>query len=122
MEQFRFKEWSVYKDSRDILKLIFEIVHKLPKEFRFEIGSQLIRSSLSISLNIAEGSGKSSDKEMNRFFEIALGSVCETLAGVDILEYNNLITEEESKKIENLLISISKQLGGFKKKLTGCGS
>jgi len=117
MEQFRFREWNVYKDSQELMKLVLLVVHGLPREFRFEIGSQIIRSALSILLNIAEGSGKSSDREMNRFFEIALGSASETLAAIDVLIYNKLVDKKEGEVIELLLITISKQLGGFKKKL-----
>ena len=117
MEQFRFKKWDVYKDSRDFFSFALKLVRKVPRDFRFEIGSQLIRSAFSISLNIAEGSGKSSDKEMNRFFEIALGSVYESLAAIDILEYNGFISSKERNEAEVALVTISKQLGGFKKKL-----
>ena len=89
----------------------------MPKEYRFELGSQIIRSTLSIILNIAEGSGKISDKELNRFIEISLGSANETLAASDVLKDNNLITLDEFKNIYDRLYSISSQLGGFKKKL-----
>ena len=81
---FRFLDWKVYKDSRDIFNLVIKLVDKLPKENRFDIGTQILKSALSISLNIAEGSGKNSDKELNRFFNIALGSIHETVAAADI--------------------------------------
>lgn len=117
MNKFKFLQWPVYKDSRDLFVIILGIVKKLPKEFRFELGSQLIRSCSSISLNIAEGNGKTSDKELNRFLEISLGSLYETLACVDILRSSNLINQEEFDIIYNKLDSISNQLGGFKKRL-----
>ncbi|MDO8470206.1 MAG: four helix bundle protein [bacterium] len=117
MEQFRFRNWKVYRDAQELFCVVLSVVRKLPKEFRFEIGSQIIRSALSILLNIAEGSGKSSDKEMNRFLEISLGSVYETLAAIDALEYNGFITKTECEKVERLLASISRQLGGLKKRL-----
>lgn len=117
MNIFRFLDWEVYKDSKKVTTLILRIVNKLPKEYRYDLGSQIIRSALSISLNIAEGSGKYSDKELNRFFNIALGSVNETLAGTDILRDNNLVTEEEFNIVAQKLESIGNQLSGFKKKL-----
>lgn len=115
MDKFRFLNWEVYKDTKELISLILKIVKKLPKEYRFELGSQVIRAVFSIVLNIAEGSGKLSDKEMNRFFEIALGSVNETLAAVDVLKDNSLISMEEFEFIKEKLESISSQLGGFKK-------
>ena len=117
MEKFRFLNWKVYQEAKQLLSLILKIVGKLPKEYRFELGSQIIKSAFSIVLNIAEGSGKTSDKELNRFIEIALGSVHETLSGADVLRDNQLISDEEFKEIYSRLDSVSNQLGGFKKKL-----
>lgn len=97
--------------------LVLKLVKDLPKEYRFELGSQIIRAALSNILNIAEGSGKSSDKELNRFMGISLGSVNETLAVIDILKGNGLIDEKAFSEIYNKLFSISNQLGGFKKKI-----
>lgn len=117
MNKFRFLEWQAYKDSKELMPIVLKIVKNMPKEYRFELGSQIIRSSFSIILNIAEGSGKVSDKELNRFIEISLGSVNETLAASDVLKDNNLITAHEFRDIYDRLYSISSQLGGFKKKL-----
>ena len=114
---FRFLNWQVYKDSKKVFKRILKIVGKMPKEFRFELGSQIIRSANSIILNIAEGSGKSSDKELNRFFNIALGSINETVANLDVLRENNFINSEEFDTLFLEIKGVSKQLGGFKKKL-----
>ena len=114
---FRFLEWKVYRDARTLHSVILKVVGKLPKEYRFELGSQINRSSFSIILNIAEGSGKSSDVEFNRFLNIALGSASETLAGVDVLRYNKLISESEFNLINTILAGIIGQLHGFKKKL-----
>jgi len=95
--------------------LILEITKKLPREFRFELTSQLIRSSFSIILNIAEGSGKISDKELNRFLDIALGSTYETVAGMDTLRISGFVDEDDFNKIKALAGAICDQLGGFKK-------
>ena len=54
---------------------------------------------------------------MNRFFEISLGSVNETLAAIDVLKDNKLINDNEFNDLYNKLSSISNQLGGFKKTL-----
>ncbi len=113
----KFLDWKVYRDARELFSLVLGVVKKIPKEYRFELGSQIIRSSFSILLNIAEGSGKSSDKELNRYLEIALGSVYETVAAIDIFLYNDFISEKEYNILTEKLNDISSQLGGFKKKL-----
>jgi len=117
VNKFRFLEWTVYKDSQKLYLIIFEIVHILPREYRFEIGAQLMRAALSVILNIAEGGGKESDKDFNRFLDISLGSLYEVLAGVDTLRITGLLSSEKYQEIYSLCEVISKQLGGFKKKL-----
>lgn len=114
---FRFLSWPVYQDAKKFSHLSFQIVKKLPREYRFEVGSQIIRSSMSVALNIAEGSGKNSDRDFNHFLNIALGSLFETIASFDILRDNNLITEKEFGTFIDFGNKVSSQLGGFKKKL-----
>ena len=59
---------------------------KLPRYLK----DQLNRASLSICLNLAEGSGKTSRKERRRFYEIALASHRETQAILDIIQHHQL--------------------------------
>lgn len=115
MKKFRFLEWEVYQNAQDLFALIVELVKKLPKEYRFDLGSQTIRSALSIILNIAEGSGKTSDKELNRFLEIAMASAHETLACADTMKRMGFMSDKEFDTIAAELTSITNQLGGFKK-------
>jgi len=117
MNKFRFLRWPVYKEAKQLTLDVLKLIKKLPKEYRFELGSQLIRAAFSVVLNIAEGGGRISDKELNRFLDIALGSVYETLAATDTLKEAGFISD---KDFENILVrvnNISDQLGGFKKRL-----
>src|SRR3989344_6588927 len=113
MEQFRFLEWDVYRDAKEVTSQILKLVKALPNEYRFELGNQIIRSSMSIVLNIAEGSGKGSDKDFNHFLNISMGSLNETVAALDVFRDNKLITEEKFQEIKSKLESIANQLGGF---------
>lgn len=117
MEKFRFLNWKVYQEARELFKEILKLTKKIPKEHQFGLRSQIIRSTLSIILNIAEGSGKSSERELNKFFDISLGSIHETVAAIDVLRDSQFITKSEFESAISRLQSISKQLGGFKKVL-----
>lgn len=76
---------------------------------RFE-RDQLFRASLSIPLNIAEGSGRFSNKDRKNFFIIARSSVFECVAIVDILRDQSDISDEEYSKIEALADELSRIL------------
>ena len=68
---------EAYKLALDIYKIEFP-----PKE-KFGMESQIRRSSMSISLNIAEGCGKDSQADFKRGLYIALGSLKETETLID---------------------------------------
>ena len=92
------------------------ITRKFPREY-WELGDQMRRSALSVILNIAEGAGKDSDKEFNRYLNNSLGSINETAAGVDVSSDAKLISETERNGLLEEAKNIVNQLGGFSKKL-----
>ena len=57
--------------------------------------NQFQRASLSIVLNLAEGSAKSSAKERKKFYEISLGSLREVQAILTLINHQNLIREAD---------------------------
>lgn len=75
------------------------------------------RASLSIMLNIAEGSSKQSDKDFNRFVSISLGSLDELVACLEVGLDEKLIKLKNFNDLEYKCESLSKQLGSFSKKL-----
>lgn len=117
MNEFRFLDWPVYKNAKDLVKEIYRITNRFPQGFKYELGGQINRSAISITLNIAEGSGKNSDRELNRFFDIAIGSIYETIAGLDLAYDNNLISNKEFEELITKCKNIARQLGGFKRKI-----
>jgi four helix bundle protein len=113
---FRFRKFTVYIDAKNLHKDILFSSNKFPMYYLY-LADQIKRSSLSIALNIAEGSSKQSDKDFNRYIAIALGSVNETVAALEIARDLNLITHEVFMELEVKCITIEKQLGGFSKTL-----
>ena len=98
--------------------IVLKIVRRLSSDLRYTLGSQIVGSALSVILNIAEGSGRVTDKEMGRFFDISTGSINETVAGLDSLLKLKIISDKEFNELFNKYESISRQLGGFKKRLS----
>ena len=112
-----FKEFKVYKDSKSLVGMIFRLTRKFPRDFHY-LSDQMNRACLSIVLNIAEGSAKSSTKDFNRFIQNSLGSTSELSASLEVAKEFELINSEEFLKTNELLNGISKQLGGLSKFLS----
>ena len=116
MNTFRFLDFEVYKLAKALHQEVIKLTKHFPRECN-SLADQIFRSSLSVVLNIAEGSAKRSDKDFNRFIETALGSVSETVAGLDVVRDHELIDEVKFNELMKLSESIAKQLGGLSKKL-----
>ena len=112
----RFLNFKVYQDAKKLHHQIVLITKRFPTEFLY-LKDQLRRSSLSIVLNIAEGSAKRSDKDFNRYLENSMGSANETAAGLDVALFEGLISESDYKRLISLCEEVVNQLGGFSKTL-----
>ena len=90
---FSFEKLLVWQKSRILATEIYKITSKFPKDELFDMTSQMRRCSISISSNLAEGSGRSSIKDKARFTEIAFGSGLELLNQLVIAYDLNFITQ-----------------------------
>lgn len=67
MRQNSFRNLEAYKAGKILIKEVYRLLKKFPKEEQFAMCSQLRRASISITSNIAEGSGRVSNKEKVHF-------------------------------------------------------
>jgi four helix bundle protein len=81
---FDHEKLTVYKTSIGFVAFAAGLLDKV-KGQSGAVRDQLLRSSQSIALNIAEGNGKRSPADRRRFFEIARGSAMESAATLDVL-------------------------------------
>jgi len=119
---FRFQGFPVYTDIRKFISDIYRFTSKFPQEERYGLASQIRNAAISISLNLAEGSDRGSDREFNRFVRISIGSVNEVVAALDIAYDNKYIQISERDNLIKQAESIVKQLGGFSRELKKCKS
>jgi four helix bundle protein len=66
---FRFESLEIWHMARRYATTVYELTERLPRKEDFGLTTQLNRAVYSISLNIAEGSGRDSDKELTIFLE-----------------------------------------------------
>jgi four helix bundle protein len=112
-----FRNLKIYSRAIEFAANIYSVSKTFPKEELYGITSQIRRAATSISLNIAEGSGNTSEKEFRRFLEIALRSDYEVMSCLEIAlrlnycdqkTYDELV--EESDEIAAMIVGFSKSL------------
>ena len=115
MEYFRFEKMDIWNDSITISDILFDYADKAEEKKFFRFAEQLRAASMSISNNIAEGSGSFSDKEFASFLNIARRSVFECANILHIFMRRKLITGEEKNQLYLQLITLSKKITNFRK-------
>jgi len=109
-----FRDLVIWQKGLDIAKEVYEITKSLPKEEIFGIISQMRRSAVSISSNIAEGRGRSSKKDFVSFLHFAQGSLFE-------LETQLILVRElykiDLKNLPKMIEDEQKMLSAIIKKL-----
>ncbi|MCI0498744.1 MAG: four helix bundle protein [Planctomycetales bacterium] len=113
-----YKKIRAWQKSHELVKQVYALTEKFPSKEMYGLTSQLRRAAVSIPTNIAEGYGRTTDTEIARFLDIALGSVNE----VDYLLFLSLELKYIKDKVENLeekVVEIRKMLTAFVKTLRG---
>ena len=103
----------------DVAEAIYKICESLPHQEQYGLISQMQRAAVSIPSNIAEGAGRTTDKEFSHFVGISIVSAFELYTQVLLAErigYIDIITKEE---IISTISELQRMLVGYKKKLDG---
>ncbi|NTU43477.1 MAG: four helix bundle protein [Nitrospirales bacterium] len=118
MKQHNFRNLKIYQRATDFTVEIYKTSKSFPQDELFGLTSQIRRAALSISLNIAEGSGNKSEKEFQRFLQMALRSVYEVMTALEIAYRLNYSTKEEFDRLSAEADEIAAMVVGLSKSLT----
>jgi four helix bundle protein len=125
---FRFERIEAWQLARAFTKAVYRASRGFPKEEMFALTSQIRRASVSISSNIAEGSGRNSDVDFAHFLEIAYGSLMEVVSQLFIALDESYFTEaefealaDEADVLASKIVALSKALGR-KPRIAAAGS
>jgi four helix bundle protein len=80
----RHKELPVWDCAMDLVAETYRFCTTLPAAEQFGLRTQMQRAAVSIPSNIAEGSARASSKELHQYLSIALGSLAELDAQLEV--------------------------------------
>ena len=112
----RFKNLVAYQESRKLVKEVYLLVQKFPKEENYALSDQLRRAVVSVPSNIAEGMGRYSMREQTHFLEIAFGSLLEISAQMDIAYDLGYVTLSEEEKVDSQIDVVASLISGLRSK------
>jgi len=105
-----YKDLIVWEKSVLLIKSIYMVTKKFPREELYSLTDQIRRAAISIASNIAEGYGRKSHREYLQFYSIAYGSALEVEAQLIISKKLGFILNTDFDKINPLLTEIIKML------------
>lgn len=112
-----FRKLIIWVNAMELTSLIYSYTENLPEQEKFGLVSQMRRAAVSIPSNIAEGCGRTSQSELNRYVEIAIGSSFELETQLMLCEKLGFCSSKENQTIIDALQSLQKQMNQFRIKI-----
>ena len=116
--QFRFERMEVWQRAADMAFALGNVADHLATRHLYRFAEQLRSAALSISNNIAEGSGSNSTNEFRNFPNIARRSAFECASMLLIFQRHQLVPTDEVTNHLSELNQICRMITGFGRSLT----
>ena len=97
-----YKNLIIWKEAKNLVLLVYKITDKFPKSEEFALKNQIRRAVVSVLSQIAEGWLRKSKKDKLRYLEIALGSLLEIEAQMDVSKDLGFVNEKDYSEFDNL--------------------
>jgi four helix bundle protein len=111
---FRFEKLEVWQRAIEHADLVYQLTRTFPSDERFGLTNQMRRAAVSVSSNIAEGTGRVSDVDFARFLEIAYGSLMEVISQLTIAKRQKFVNEEKYVEVYRASEELAKMLSGLR--------
>ena len=116
--KFRFMDLEIWQDAMEVVGRLFDLADRLESKRLYRFAEQLRGSGLSMSNNIAEGSGSSSRREFSNFLNIARRSTFENANVTLVLESRGLVDEGEVTELLERLDRLCRKITNFQRSLS----
>jgi len=111
---FRFEKFGVWQKSIEFADHVYDTPAPFPQEERFGLARQLRRAAVSISSNLAEGSGRASDKDNAHYVEMAYGSLMEVVSQLEVSVSQQVLPREKRDELYAAAEEIARMLSGLR--------
>ena len=113
MPRTNFENLRVYGLAEQLADEVWNAVRKWDTFARDTVGRQLVRAADSVGANIAEGSGRGSERDYRRFLRIARGSLCETQHWLRRAFRRRLLTSVQVESLKSIVGGLAPALNAY---------
>lgn len=113
MGRHNFKKLKIWQEGMSLVQVTYQTVKTFPDYEKFNLVSQLIRCSVSIPSNIAEGTSKRTDKHFIQYLENSLGSSFEWKTQIIVAYNEGYFSQEKFNTFTKMIQEIQKMISGF---------
>lgn len=114
IHEFGFEKLNAYKYGRALVKSVYLLIRKLPREEQYALGDQLRRAVVSVPSNVAEGMSRRSLADQVRFLEYSYTSLMEVLCQLTLANDLGYISDEELNGERAHIVDTAKILSGLR--------
>ncbi|HEY4904267.1 MAG TPA: four helix bundle protein [Candidatus Sulfotelmatobacter sp.] len=108
-----YQDLRVWQHTMDIVVKVYAATQNFPKQEMYGLTSQMRRAAVSIPSNIAEGKGRSTDRDRNLFFCHARGSLLELETQILIAERLKFLEASQIKELTTLSAYLGRMLNAL---------
>ncbi len=112
-----FRELKVWQEGIALAKEVYLCSNQFPASEKSGLTAQVNRAAVSIPSNIAEGSGRSTNKDFCNFLGFALGSAYEVETQLILAKEFGFISAEALELLVQRLMSIEKKISNLQDRL-----
>ena len=113
-KDFSYRSLIVWQKAMQFAKIVYAVVDTFPPAEKYALSDQIRRAVVSIPSNIAEGCGRTTNRDYAHFLSIARGSLYETMTQLELAESIGYI--DTIDEIESVATEISRMLTTLIKK------
>ena len=110
----KYWDYDVWQKAHQLTLDVYDLTRAFPADERFGLTAQMRRAMVSVEANVAEGSGRTSEKDFSRFLDIAIGSANEVECQARIARDLGYVTEEAYERVTQRLSMVRRDLVAFR--------
>ena len=114
---YAFENMNAWQEARKLVIEVYRLLDEFPKFETYALCDQIRRSVVSVSSNLAEGSGRFSLKEQLHFYEISYGSLMETYNQLILAVDLKYIGDDNLEKLRPQIDIVARMLNGLRSSL-----